>query len=224
MMRYSVVFLCLSLLLTACPDPEGKYNRYIQESAESDALLRKDQIIEDQSMSDEGLDGTIPVDQFILSCDPNGKYFLGLFSYLYLTNRIGFLTEIQSTKTDGKNQITKLLLQPLNCSDRTKAEGDPIIIEGNFPISDDGSFEIALGEVNVTGPANCQTGREIKANITLQAQLNADCSFMCGKVVGDLILPFATSLTDNTTFGADRVSGLDALMPMDQPKKACDDR
>lgn len=213
MMRYSVVFLCLSLFLTACPDPEGKYNRYMEESAKSDALLRKDQAIEDQSMSDD-----------ILSCDPNGQYFLGLYSYLYLTNRIAFLTEIQSTKTDGKNQITKLSLQPLNCSDRTKAEGDPIVIEGNFPIADDGSFEIALGEVNVTGPANCQTGREIKADITLQAQLNADCSFMCGKVVGDLILPFATSLTDNTTFGADRVSGLDALMPMDQPKKACDDR
>ena len=106
MMRYSVVFLCLSLFLTACPDPEGKYNRYMEESAKSDALLRKDQAIEDQSMSDDGLDGTMPADQFILSCDPNGQYFLGLYSYLYLTNRIAFLTEIQSTKTDGKNQIT----------------------------------------------------------------------------------------------------------------------
>jgi hypothetical protein len=233
MKRYSIVFLCLSLFLTACPDPEGKYNRYLAESAKSDALLRKDQTIEDQmikdqmidtgdqNLSDGSIDSTLPIDQSVFSCDPNGKYFLGLYSDLYLTNRIAFLTEIKATQSNGKYKVTELSLQALNCADRTKVEGDPIIVTGAFPIADDGTFEVPLGEVSVVGGANCQTGREIRATITLQSQLNTDCSYLCGKIEGDLILPFQTSLTDNSTFGAERVSGLDAIMPADQPKKAC---
>ena len=216
MKAFLPVFLICSMMLTACPDPEATFNNFQNRASVIDHQIRDQQIVDmmvETSMTDMDVE---PI------CDIKGTFYLGLYSSQFVIRTIAFLTDVETDYTNTEMpKITKLTLNPLSCADRSQIVGTPIVIEGSFPIGTDGKFEIPLGEVAVVGEANCQSGREIKADISLKAQIKEDCNIYCGTIGGNLIAPFVADLSTSAVFGATKVTGIEEVEAMSQPIHEC---
>lgn len=178
--------------MAACstPDPEGKYNDFVAETADVRSGGPADVDTPD------GVEG-----------DFSGTYLLGL------TTPIGgpLLFEVTVEATDTENvfdftvQGLKTDIIPGSTNPRPDARaptGDPISVTGVDTTG--GRFEVVLGSpqapVGVPGDANPITGSDITAYLALQG-VAVSLEEFCGTVTGMVIDPLPLDLV-GSTFGA----------------------
>lgn len=184
-----------AVLASGCPDPEARLEEFLEGSkAERDLPPPKDD-----------LGSTL--------ADISGVFLFGLDPVINPGLPLQFLCTTTLTPDGAGGGLLTMSMQPLSLDKGSTTSprqpvGEALLLE-DIPVSPDGAFSIDLGEVMVTGAANPITGSDIVAVLTVGGFIQ-DMDFFCGKANGTLTAPFEISL-DNSTFGAVRVTGIDAL-------------
>ena len=201
--RVALVLGAATLLtLAGCPDPESRYEEFLQNS----------QALRDVPQMDTG-SGTLT--------DVNGSFLLGISPVIAPTSILQFVATVTWTPNDDPTTGGKLHfdLQPLQVAPG-KATREPVgdVILGDADVGPEGSFEMDLGEQIVTGSANPISGSEIKATLKLIGKIrNSD--LMCGAVEGDVTAPISTTL-NGSSFGMARLEST-ATADLPEPTAAC---
>ena len=205
--------ICLSLTLTGCPDPKGKYDDFIErrtvviESAEEmTGDGGSEGGAEERGETSSGTEaGSAGEEVSMITEIESGRFWLGLAPILDPVNPMAFVTEINfEIAEDGSmGRILSMSLDPMTCEDRSvSAEGLIDFTEG-ADFNMDGSFVVDLGERTVPGAANCISGSPILANIVMHGAITSSDT-LCGTVTGELFQPFAFDL-EGSTFAAIRL-------------------
>jgi hypothetical protein len=198
--------ICLSLILTGCPDPKGKYDDFIE---------RRSPVIEMPEGGAEGgaegggtsgsEAGSAGEEASMITAIESGRFWLGLAPILDPANPMAFITEIDFEIADdgSMGRVLSMSLDPMTCEDRSvSAEGVIDFTEG-VDLNADSSFVVDLGERTVPGPANCISGSNILATIVMHGAIVSNDT-LCGTVTGELFQPFAFDLK-GSTFAAIRL-------------------
>lgn len=202
--RRAAIAACAAALLTVagCPDPEGQYEEFLQNS----------QALRDVPVQDTG-SGTLT--------DVNGTFLLAISPVISPTSILQFTTTVTWTPNDDPTTGGKLHfdLQPLQVAPG-KATREPVggVIKGDADVGPDGAFVMDLGEQEVTGDANPISGSDIKATLKLLGKIR-DSSLMCGTVEGDVTAPIQTTL-NGSSFGMARIEST-ATADLPEPTAAC---
>jgi hypothetical protein len=221
-----------ALTLTGCPDPEGHYEAFVE---------RRAPFVQPEVAGVEG--GTAGVEAGVtagieagveagteapmIPRIESGRFWLGLAPILDLSKPMAFIAEVSfEVSEDGAmGQLISMSLDPRVCATSDPAQpsaGEGIEYQPSpaTTINPDGSFVAELGQQSVPGAANCISGSFIDAVITLRGQVISPDAF-CGRVTGDLILPFEYTL-NGSTFAAYRLNDGDDITTLAVPK-SCDD-
>ncbi|GMV40525.1 MAG: hypothetical protein AMXMBFR64_22410 [Myxococcales bacterium] len=190
------------LSLSGCPDPEGRYEEFVKNT----------HALRDISEPDTGA-GTLT--------DVNGTFLLGIAPVISPTSVLQFTTVVTWTPNDDPTTGGKLKfdLQPIQVAPG-QVTREPVggIIVGNADVAADGSFEMDLGEQDVTGLANPISGSDITATLKLKGKIR-DSDTLCGTVEGDVTAPIQVGL-NGSTFGMTRIEST-AAADLPEPLGAC---
>lgn len=187
---------CLLAAATGCPspDPEGKYERFNEET-EDDRVQPK----LDVPPIDFGEGQLFP--------DITGTYLVAIETTIAPGLPLQFVADVQATVDEVTGDGTLVMeFQPLSLDVGSTTEpreevGDPINIEA--PVTG-GFFDVAFGETMVTGMANPITGSDILADLSLAGAL-IDEDAWCGAVTGNVLSPLQAPL-DGSTYAAIRLA------------------
>jgi hypothetical protein len=186
-----------ALLLGGCVDPEGRYEGFIERTAQ--IRTRDSGMVE-------------PTDRF----DWSGRYLLALSTTL--SPDAPLLFAVDAAVSSDLTSI-ELELQPLTHDDDDEprmAIGDSFSLR-DVAYDEDGSFSADLGDVSVPGRANPITGSDIVANVQLSARTRMAAGELpdvfCGEVAGMVVEPIALDLA-GSSFGAVRTEDETAAEPL----------
>jgi hypothetical protein len=120
-----------------------------------------------------------------------------------------FLADATTTPAPAGGTFLRLVLQPLQASDRQTEVCDPIVLE-QLLIDERGEMNSRLPLIEVPGLANPISGSRIEAEPILRARFcSADGTampdFYCGFVEGQLLQPFELDI-EGSSFSMQRVS------------------
>ncbi|MCA9699577.1 MAG: hypothetical protein KC431_18770, partial [Myxococcales bacterium] len=185
----------LALLLAACPDPEARFDEFIDATKD------------DRPMADEGDSGTTDTTDTGEDglTDMTGTYLFALVTTLDPEAPLEFVTTVTMTVADdGMSALADFNFQPLSLNVGSKVEprefvGDSLTYEA-IPIDANGQFEIDMGTVQVTGAANPITGSDIEATLVVSGGI-VHASAFCGELSGAVTSPLQYDLA-NSTWGA----------------------
>ena len=221
----SVVALSVSsLALTGCPDPQGEYDAFAERKKPFEIELPEPGA---EAGAEAGVEGGTGVMIEQLPAIESGRFVFGLAPNLDPNKPMAFIAdivfEINEDRSEGK--IISMALDPRVCvtdenMDQLSA-GEGILYAPSEPpvIDAQGNFVADFGTQNVPGAANCISGSFIEAILKLKGSVVSEDA-ICGKVSGELILPFAYPLT-GSTFAAKRLEG-DSIVGVDVPG-SCED-
>jgi len=186
-------------LVTGCPSPkpDEKFDRFVDETEEE----REDA-------------ANVKMDQGGALADINGTFLFALASFLDPEKPLQFFTTVTFEET-AEGGIAQMSLQPLSLdmgatTTPRQPVGDPLEIP-DVQIALDGSFMITIDEmVTLPGASNPITQSDIVTSTLILTGSIQSADLFCGTVDGMVEMPIATPLT-GSTFGAERVTGLDAL-------------
>ncbi|KIG18081.1 hypothetical protein DB30_01968 [Enhygromyxa salina] len=189
------------LLASGCPDPEARFNEFIDGS--------KDHRMDAGEGEGEG-DGDGDGDTGIEGVpDMSGAYLFALETSLGPELPLQFVTTIDMTvNEDGSGAVADLSFQPLSLDQGevlTPREfvGDPLVFPG-VEFDMDGNYELDMGIVMVDGAANPITGSDITASLVVLGRIvHADA--LCGELTGMLMSPLESDLA-GSTFAALRLA------------------
>jgi hypothetical protein len=191
-------------LVGGCPSPkpDEKYDDFLDQTEDER---------EDAANVKMDVGGTL--------ADVNGQFLFALASFLSPPTPLQFLADITFVEnTDGSGGTISMTLQPLSLdvgSTTTPRQpvGDPLAIE-ETPVMADGSFFIDIQTPFMApGEANPITGSPIAVmSLQLTGSIQSE-DLICGIADGQVTSPIETALT-GSTFGVERVTGLDALPMM----------
>lgn len=203
-------------LLTACPDPGGKFDEF--------ALRVKGEPTGDDvdgGTGDGGADGCpLPKNPLPEPEQFTGTYLFAVSTTLDRSMPFVYLLEVEAAWEDGVYKIS-MRDRPLDAKDRKTpvAEfGEPRA----FEVSPAGCFESDRIHFDIPAKANpvipLPAVSEISflgnvANAVVQQEGDRPVSFWCGDVNGEGISPISTSL-DGSTFAAIRVFDAENLPPV----------
>jgi|GEM_PF-1764049 len=221
--RFSNATLALSvagLALTGCPDPQGEYDAFVERKKPFEVELPAGG---GEAGGEAGTD--VMIEQ--LPAIESGRFVFGLAPNLDPTKPMAFIAdivfELSEDRSEGK--VISMTLDPRTCvtaEDMNQlSAGEGILYAPSEPpvIDSQGNFVADFGTQNVPGAANCISGSFIEAILKLKGRVVSEDA-ICGKVSGELILPFAYPLT-GSTFAAKRLEG-DSIVGVDVPG-SCDD-
>ncbi|EDM75116.1 hypothetical protein PPSIR1_34063 [Plesiocystis pacifica SIR-1] len=159
--------------------------------------------------------------------DLNGTFLYAMVTTLDPETPLQFVATVDFTyNADGTAGTANICFQPLSLdvgSTTAPREfvGDPLCYE-DIELSADGTYDIDMGTVMVTGAANPITGSDIEATLQVAGEIvHADAA--CGDMTGEVTSPLQYDLA-GSTFGAIRLSddGSDpATLPIEFPYR-CD--
>jgi hypothetical protein len=169
---------------------------------------------------------TLPV-SFPYKCDqvppPDALDYSGFFLFALETSLgpdlpLQFVTTVAYTAGDDGAGVVDLTFQPLSLDQGEtliprEYIGEPLTFE-DIPVAADGTFDLDMGLVMVTGAANPVTGGDIEATILVHAEIR-DEDTMCGQFEGMLMSPLEYDLA-GSTFAAIRLAD-DGSDPMSLP-------
>lgn len=204
--------------LTGCPDPEGRYQAFTERKLPFEN--------NDTGGTEGGMEGGMSSEVMRIPNIQSGRFIFGLASNISFEKPMSFIADVvfefNEDRTEGK--LISMMLDPRVCAEtdpQQPSAGEGIQYQPTEPpiINEQGSFSADFGEQNVPPSANCISGSFINAVIKLKGSIVSEDA-MCGKVSGNLILPFEWDLK-NSTFGARRLEG-DSIAGVPLPK-SCDD-
>ena len=215
------LLLGLSLLLVhgACadPDPEGRYEGFIEERGD---VAEPE---EDTTPTDTEGDTTTPPrcagENWGAALGEGAPFFMSLRNPLDPSLLLYF--NVSFTPQSGDEyQVTFQPLKtdvPAGGSDprpdpRTPA-GDPTI--GSGTLQEDGYMELTLNDISVSGEANPLTGANITANLTMGICIYEIDAF-CGRVIDGVAIASVTVPLRNQRFGAIRTADAAGATPMSE--------
>jgi hypothetical protein len=150
--------------------------------------------------------------------DYSGYYLFALETSLGPDLPLQFVTTVAYTAAPEGGGTVDLTFQPLSLNQGEtliprEYIGDPLTFE-DVPVAADGTFDLDMGLVMVTGAANPVTGSDIEATILVHAEIRDEDS-MCGEFEGMLMSPLEYDLA-GSTFAAIRLAD-DGSDPMTLP-------
>lgn len=185
------------LLAAACgPDPEGKFNEFVEEAEKFDMP----QVRMDIPPPDPGIDLT-------------GTSLLAISTTVSKDLPLQFISTVVQHVDDMGNITIDISLQPLSLElMKVTVPREPVgtVLEfKGIPVIDGASYTVDAGETMVTGMANPITGSDITATLLMEATV-VDANFVCGTVSGDVTSPLMTSI-NGSTFAAVRLEDPNVL-------------
>ena len=197
----AVVPLTAARLLGGCPDPDGKYDEFLERVGDGNGGVEA-------------------------SCDPtvfhpiDGEFLMAIDTPLGRGNPLLFRVTIE-TNLDGTGAcpatgcaIVRFDAQPLvpfnraNLNAACSASGEPVgdlIRITDIAVDGQGRFRADFGQQSVNGCANPITGRDIVATIVLEG-LTASPDIFAGDARGIVSQPLQATL-NGSTFAAVRIVG-----------------
>ncbi len=141
--------------------------------------------------------------------DITGDHLLALATVIAPDTPLQYLATVVQTP-DGDGALLDISLQPLSLDVGSTTTprlpfGAPLVFD-DIEVAADGSFEITVGGLEVTGETNPITGSDaLAANVVLTGTIVDDASW-CGTAAGALTAPLRLDLA-GTTFAATAVDG-----------------
>lgn len=191
------------VVLVACgPDPEGKFNEYVDEAEE---LAPKMDIPPPKE------DIPPPPPDF----DLTGKSLLAISTIVSKDLPLQFISTVTQRQENDGSIFIDISLQPLSLTSQMvtvprEPVGPPLEFK-DIPVVD-GKYTVDAGETMVTGMANPITGSDITATLVLAAEVR-DGDFVCGAVSGMVTAPLMTTI-DGSTFASVRLAD-ETMLPTD---------
>lgn len=188
--------------LAGCPDPEARYDDFIENSAEERG--KGDPDFGRPDMGDMSLE---PFDPASMA----GSYMLSLATELDPGRPLVFRADVTVAGEVGSRTI-ELNLTPLRswCGEARCAADDPTFREqlepvipspGPVALSEEGEFVVDFGNIGAPGGANNISGANIAVNLKLYGQAASNGS-PCGQIEGALTMPFPFDLVrERNNFG-----------------------
>jgi hypothetical protein len=194
--------MSLAVLVACGPDPEGKFDEYVDEAEE---LAPKMDIPPPKE------DIPPPPPEF----DLNGKALLAISTTVLKDLPLQFISTVTQRQENDGSIFIDISLQPLSLTMGKVNEprlpvGEPLEFK-DIPVVD-GKYTVDAGETMVTGMANPITGSDITATLVLAAEVR-DNDFVCGSVSGMVTSPLMTSI-DGSTFASVRITD-ESMLPTD---------
>ncbi|HEY8378384.1 MAG TPA: hypothetical protein VIK91_17930 [Nannocystis sp.] len=191
----------LTALLGGCPDPEGKFNEFVEHTKDD----RDFQVPDLPPPPDLGPE--LP--------DISGTFLVAVSTNILADLPMQFIaTNTMTTDPDGKvtldASLQPLALDPGKVTTPRTPIGDPLPYTG-LPIVD-GKFEIDAGTIMLPGMANPITGGDIVATLLMKGTI-IDADFYCGEIQGTVSAPIEADLT-GSTFAAVRLAD-PSMLPTD---------
>lgn len=207
----------LLLVASGCPspDPEGKYDRFVDQTEDDRDLPETKMDFGAPVLPDFGSGGETETG--------GGPTFDGVYlvavdtivSYGLPLQFLGDVTAELDAAGNGTISVTfqPLSLDPMSTTVPREEVGEAITIEG--PV-EDYAFTLDFGQIMVTGAANPITGSDITATLSLVSQIRNEDAW-CGTVTGMVESPIMVPL-EGSYFAATRLADRD-----ERPAKfACD--
>ena len=185
----------LTLLLSGCPDPEAKLDRFIEATED-----------EREEFQGQKMDVGGQLE------DISGTFHFALASSIAPDLPLQFIaTSTFTAIEDGSGGTLNLELQPLSLMVGSTTEPrEPVgeaLIFNDIPVDAGGGFMVDLGMVTVTGAANPITGSDIAANLVLMGGIQS-ADLFCGAVTGEVTSPIMQDLA-GSTYAAQRIEMTD---------------
>lgn len=190
------------LVGTGCPspDPEAKYDDFLEETKEE----RDDA-------------ANIKLDVSGALADISGTHLFALAASISPATPLQFIATV-TMETTAEGAVATIDFQPLTLDVGATTEprefvGDPLnFVDITFGAA--GNFMLDMGEVGVDGTANPITGAEIVATLQLDGAIKTT-DLWCGTAGGEVTVPALIPLM-GSTFAAVRIDGTDpASLPTD---------
>lgn len=192
--RQCFVLLSAGLLTLGCVDAEGDYNdfkdRYEQTSGSGGAGGEAGQ---------GGAAGAAGAAPCVVPSpgEMDGDYLFALSAKVKPEAPLLFTNKVTTTAS-GSDLSMQWTLQGLDRFDRKTPVGDPIVLDPTV-IGSDGTIDIALPPLNVTGQANPISGSNITAEVkSLRGSFCNTDGFYCGQVDGDVTKPIPLNINGST--------------------------
>lgn len=185
-------------LLGGCPDPEARYNEFLDKTADDRDFM--------------GPDTPPPPDLGPMLPDLSGSFLLAVSTSISPELPMQFLITTRMNVDTMGNATLDLTMQPLALmqghvtTPRTPI-GEPTDFTG--AVISEGRFEVDAGTVRVPGEANPVTGGDIAVNLLLKGTI-ISADFFCGDLEGELIEPLNAPLM-GSRFAAVRLADPDML-------------
>lgn len=183
------------LFVAGCPDPE----------AQMDQFLDNTKSLRDVTQAEVG-GGSL--------ADVSGDFLFAISTVIAPDLPLQFLATTKFVANEnGDGGVLDIDLHPLSLSTGSTTEprqlvGDVIPLK-NLQVDADGRFDADLGTLTVVGAANPISGSDILAKLTLSGVIQS-ADLYCGSVAGEVMSPIQAPI-DGSSFGAVRVTGIDAL-------------
>jgi hypothetical protein len=196
-----------AIALAGCPNPQGRYDEFVDRSAEERGRGAPDFMVPDR--------GEDPFDPASLA----GTFLFALATDLDATRPLLFRADVAVEGEPGARTI-EFTLTPLrswcgmarceeNAPDRREELPPPVPSPGPAPLAEDGTFEIDFGDVQVAGGVNAISGSDIVAKLKIFGRPSATDT-PCGQVEGKLTAPFEYNLARGAnSFGTVRAEPAD---------------
>lgn len=196
----------LSLLAVAAgcpsPDPEGKYDRFNEQTQDQRDLPMAVDLPPIQP-ADTDTDTDTGVAEYP---DINGVFLLAIDTIIAPGLPLQFLVDVQAEVDPMGDGTVSLDIQPLSLDPMSTTEpreevGDSIVVDADVV---GGAFTVLFGETMVTGAANPITGSDIVADLTLEGSIRSADAW-CGAAVGMVLMPIQAPI-DGSNFAAIRLA------------------
>jgi hypothetical protein len=188
--------LVLALLATGCPDPEARYNEFLEATKDQRLDAGEEGDGDGDPTGDGDGDGTV------LSLE-EGTYLFALETSLGPDLPLQFATLVDNwvLAEDGMSATADFSFQPLSLNQGESLApreciGEPLTFT-DVMFDANGNFEIDMGTVDVTGMANPVTGSDITATLVVQGHIVYPTA-MCGELAGMLMSPLEYDLAGST--------------------------
>jgi hypothetical protein len=181
-----LVLCCASAVLSACADPRGRYDAFLERTAGQRS-----------SATDAG-GLPSPGQRF----DFSGRYLLALQTQIAPATPLLFRLDASVSTDLAQIAFVAQALTTDQAPEPRMLVGSPVRVEG-ISYSTQGRFEADLGEVMVPGSANPISGSDIAASVQLQggALRSHGAAVLCGGASGKVTVPISLDLS-GSQFGA----------------------
>jgi hypothetical protein len=187
--------LLTALLLTACPDPEKRFDDF-----QNNVVDASEEVSIDAAPLPElpDLNGT-----FYVVYDPRPA--LGLDDPVYIHS----LQDVTMTKNPDGTAVLDFQVTWLNANSRVIVPGEKFELKG-VPVSNAGEFSATYIGIPMPAAANPITGTNFTMDLTLRTQIKS-ANLFCGKVDPGITHPSGVSLTKSTFAGQRVAPGTDGM-------------
>lgn len=196
----------LLLVASGCPspDPEGKYDRFIDQTEDDRDLPEMKMDFGAPVLPDFGATGG-DTETGGAGLNADGVYLVAVDTSVNPGLPLQFIGDVTAELDATGNGTVSVTFQPLSLDQGSttlprEEVGDPITIDGDVT---EYAFTLPFGETMITGAANPITGSDIVADLSLEGSFRSENAW-CGTVTGMVLSPIQVPL-DGSVFGATRL-------------------